>query len=240
MCRDIFISHVVDRLDQVIVHGGNCFQSVKIIHHEMLQTIPIFPLLVPFGFLQCACNCCSKHADPCLWAAHYIDAFAHETYAELFGWQGQSRWSVWRSWLHEARSTEYADAYHVMQLARQLDVCITVASWNVTSTYDPNNAATRGRRIYLGNDDSHYVWLVPTPVPPGGAAGAVAAAAAAPATAASKATSRADRKRGAPTPSSAGGKQAGKAAKLEHPFPWRPGGIGASPQQDCPITLTCA
>ena len=82
----------------------------------------------------------------------------------------------YRAWLQRTKAWKFADQLHLSQLSRVLRVWLTVVpandGWAVTDMNICNVGADR--RVWLGNDNVHYVWLSPVPGAAAAAAGGAA------------------------------------------------------------------
>jgi hypothetical protein len=81
--------------------------------------------------------------------------------------------AAYHAWLQRTKAWEFADQLHLSHISRVLRLWITILPVNNAWVVTNMNIAGVGadRRIYLGNDNVHYVWLSPIGV---GAAGAPA------------------------------------------------------------------
>ncbi len=71
--------------------------------------------------------------------------------------------AMYRAWLLRTRTWEFADQLHLSQLSRTLQMWITVVPVDDDWVVQEMNLCGVGadRRIFLANDDVHYVWLSP-------------------------------------------------------------------------------
>ena len=81
--------------------------------------------------------------------------------------------AAYHAWLQRTKAWEFADQLHLSRISRVLRLWIKILPVNNGWVASDMNLAAVGAdcRIYLGNDNVHYVWLSPIGA---GAAGAPA------------------------------------------------------------------
>ena len=100
---------------------------------------------------------CDQMKDPEFGAAYF------PWFARVSGGGGGATYADYERWLDRVRVDEFADACHALHLARMLRLWITIlppAATDVVSEFNPHEVGA-SRRIVLGNNDVHYVMLVP-------------------------------------------------------------------------------
>ena len=99
---------------------------------------------------------CDQMADPAIGVSYF------PWFARVSGEGGGATYADYERWLSRVQSYEFADACHALHLARMLRLWITIlppAAADVVSDFNPHGVGDI-RRIFLGNNDVHYVMLV--------------------------------------------------------------------------------